>query len=90
MPPIWSSWPWVMQMPRMRSFFAFQVIEVGQDEVYAEHFFFGEAHAHVDQHDVFAVFDDGHIFADLAEAADGDKSYPVVGGSWVYRFRSLH
>jgi hypothetical protein len=50
---------------------AAQVGEVGQDEVDAHHLGRGEAQADVDEDDAVLVLDDGHVLADLPQAAEG-------------------
>ena len=49
-----------------------QVIEVGQDEVDAEVLVPREGQSGVDDDDPLVAFDDGHVLADLAQAAERD------------------
>ena len=64
--------------------FAFEVCDIGQYQVYAEHFFFGKAHAHINDNNVFAVFNYGHVLADLAQPADRYEPYIFGCGLRVY------
>ena len=49
-----------------------QVRHVGNDQVDAVHFLIREAKAAVDDDDILAVFEYGHILADLVETAKGN------------------
>ncbi len=69
-PPTWSSWPCVSTTALTR--FALEVADVGQDEVDAEVLVAREREAGVDDDDLVAVLVDGHVLADLAEAAERD------------------
>ena len=51
-----------------------QVGEVGQDEVDPEHLRGRELEPGVDDDDPAAVFDDGHVLADLAQPAERDDA----------------
>ena len=51
-----------------------QVGEVGQDQVDAEHLGSRERQPGVDDDDPAAVFDDGHVLADLPQPAEGDHA----------------
>ena len=53
---------------------AFEVGEVGQDEVDAEVLVAREGEPRVDHDPVLAVLEDGHVLPDLAEAAERDDS----------------
>ena len=73
-PPMWSSWPWV-------STIADDVVqpvpdrgEVREDHVDAGLVLLGEQHAAVDDQQLAGVLEDGHVAADLAEAAEGDDA----------------
>ena len=46
--------------------------QVGHHQVDAQQFGVREHHAAVDDDDVFAVADGGHVHAELAESAQGD------------------
>ena len=74
MAPIWSSCPWVMTMPRMRSSLPLQIGDIGDDQVHAELLGFGEGHAHIHDEDVVAIFDDGHVLADFPQTSEGDDA----------------
>ena len=49
-----------------------QIGEVGDDDINSRHPFIGEGHAAVDDEDVVAVLEDGHVLADLPHSAQGD------------------
>ena len=49
-----------------------QVRHVGNDQVDAVHFLIREAKTAVDDDDILAVFEYGHILADLVETAKGN------------------
>ena len=51
-----------------------EVGDVGDDEIDARHVLRGEDGADVDDDDVVLVFVDGHIFADLTQAAQGNDA----------------
>ncbi len=51
-----------------------QVGEVGQDEVDADHLGRREAQPDVDDDDPLVVLDDGHVLADLPQAAEGQDA----------------
>ena len=55
-----------------------QPADVGEDEVDAEHLVARELDAAVEDHDLAAVLDGGHVLADLAEAAERDDPWGVV------------
>ena len=55
------------------------VVEVRQDQVDAGVVVVGEQHAAVDDEQLAAVLDDGHVAADLAEAAERDDAHGAVG-----------
>ena len=69
---MWSSWPWVMKIALNLSRCCFDVGDVGDDEVDAEHLLVGEHEAGVDGDHVVAVLEQHHVLADLAETAEGD------------------
>ena len=46
-----------------------KITDVGNDQIDAGKFLVGEGKPRVDDDDVVAVFDGGHVFADLADAA---------------------
>ena len=71
-PPTWSSCPCVSTTALTR--FALEVGDVGQDEVDAEVLVAREREPGVDDDDVAAVLVDGHVLADLAEAAERDDA----------------
>ena len=56
-----------------------EVGEVGQDQVDAGLVVVGEEHAAVDDEQLAAVLEDGHVAADLAEAAERDDPHAAVG-----------
>ena len=59
-------------------------LEVGQDQVDAGLVLLGEQHAAVDDEELAAVLEDGHVAADLAEAAErGDAEGSGVEGGRV-------
>ena len=51
---------------------ALEVGRIRDDEVYAEHVVVRERDAAVDDDDISAVLDHGHVLADLVETAQGD------------------
>ena len=51
-----------------------QIGEVGQHEIDADHLGRGEAQADVDDDDAVVVLDDGHVLADLPQAAEGQDA----------------
>jgi hypothetical protein len=60
-----------------------QIGEIVDDDVDAEHFVIGEHQTAVDDDQVVASFDDRHVPADLAAAAEGhDANERLVGRSW--------
>ncbi len=73
-PPMWSSWPWVMTMPRTWSALSLQVAEVGDDQVDAPHIVLGDHHPDIDDQDVAAVLVQRHVLADFPQAAQGDDA----------------
>ena len=81
-PPMWSSCPWV-------STIGDDVVEpvpdrgeVGEDHVDAGLVLLGEQHAAVDDQQLAGVLEDGHVAADLAEAAEPDDAQTV---RWEFR-----
>ena len=54
------------------------ITHVRNDEVDAEHFFFGKHEAAVDGDHVVAVLEDDHVTADLAQAAEWDYAEAFV------------
>ena len=72
MAPMWSSWPWVMNRPRIRDLFLMRYDHVRDDAVDAVHVVAGEGHAAVHHDDLAAVLIGGHVLADLVETAQGD------------------
>ena len=55
-----------------------EVCDVGHDEVDAEHLLLGEHQAAVDDHDLVAVLEDGHVLADLADAAEWQDAQDLL------------
>ena len=53
--------------------------EVGEDDVDARLVLLGEQHAAVDDQQLAGVLEDGHVAADLAEAAQGDHAQAALG-----------
>ena len=53
----------------------FQVGDIGNDEVDAQHFLVGKAETAVNDDDVVLIFDDGQIFADLVQSAKRNDAY---------------
>ena len=51
-----------------------QVGHVGHDEVDAEHLFVGEHQAAIDHDDLVVRFENGHVLADFAHAAEGQDA----------------
>src|SRR6185369_13231268 len=49
-----------------------QVGDVGDDQVNAEHMRLGEHQAAIDDDDIIAVLENGHVQADLPQPAEGD------------------
>ena len=49
-----------------------QVGEVRDHQIHAVHFLIGEAYAAIDDDHVLAVFQDGDVFADLIQTAQGN------------------
>lgn len=47
-----------------------QIADIGDDQIDAGQFFVGESKPRVDDDDIVAVLDGGHVFADLAHAAE--------------------
>ena len=72
MAPMWSSWPWVSTSASTSSRRSRIGVEVGQDQVDAGVVLLGEEHAAVDDQQAAVVLEDGHVAADLAEAAERD------------------
>ncbi len=70
--PWWSSCPWVMTKAEHVVAAFEQPGDVGQHEVDAEHLVARELDAAVDDHDLPAVLDGGHVLADLTETAERD------------------
>src|SRR5690606_37297042 len=64
-----------------------EVREVGQDQVDARLLLLREEDAAVDDEDLAAVLEDGHVATDLAEAAEGDGPQGV--GGRLARFAGL-
>ena len=58
---------------------ALEVAEVGQDQVDARLVGLGEQDAAVDDEQAAVVLEDGHVAADLAEAAEGDGAQAAFG-----------
>ena len=50
-----------------------QIGKIRNHQVNAVHVFLGEAHAAVDDDHILAVFQDGDVFADLIQTAQGDN-----------------
>ena len=69
MAPMWSSCPWVMNMPRRSAVVLHQIADVGDDAVDAVHIVPGKGHAAVHDDDLAAVLIGGHVLADLIETA---------------------
>lgn len=51
-----------------------QVGDIGVHQIDAEHVAFGEHKPGVDHHNVAAIFERQHVFADLAEATQGNNA----------------
>ena len=66
---MWSSWPWVRMRARTCCLVLLEEGEVGHDQVDAQQLGFGEHHAAIDDDDVVAVADGGHVHAELAQSA---------------------
>ena len=54
-------------------------LEVGEDEVDAGVVVLGEEHSAVDEQQPTGVLEDGHVAADLTQAAQGDDPQPSFG-----------
>ena len=76
---MWSSWPWVSTMAVDVVEAVPDVVEVRQDQVDAGLEVLGEQHAAVDDQQPAGVLEDGHVAADLAEAAERDDAQPALG-----------
>ena len=70
---MWSSWPWVRTMPRTALAVFDEIGNVGDDDVDAEQFGFGEHESGVDDDDVVAPADGHAVHTELAQAAEGDN-----------------
>ncbi len=58
-------------------FLVLQVGRVGEEQIDPEHFFLGEPEPHVDDDDVLAALEDGHVLADLADAPEENDAHPI-------------
>ena len=76
---MWSSWPWVSTIADDLVEPVPDPGEVGQDHVDARLVLLGEEHAAVDDQQLAGVLEDGHVAADLAEAAQGDDAQAALG-----------
>ena len=56
--------------------------EVGQDQVHARLRVLREQHAAVDDEQPARVLEDGHVAADLTEAAESEQAQAVRGQGW--------
>ena len=83
--PMWSSWPWVRTMPRKRSPSSRRYVEVGNDDVDAEHLGVGEHDAAVDGDRRVVVLEDQAVEADLAEPAERDDAQRPSGAALIGR-----
>ena len=70
---MWSSWPWVMNMPRSFVLVGHKIGKIGDDQIDAVHVFLREAHAAVDHDHILPVLQDGTVLADLVKAAQRDN-----------------
>ena len=55
-----------------------QIGDIGNDQVNAEHVRFGKHQAAVDDDDILAVLEGGHVQPDLPETAEGDEPEPGI------------
>ncbi len=76
---MWSSCPWVRTIASIVVEPITDVAEVREDQVDAGLVGLGEQHAAVDDQQPAAVLEDGHVAADLAEAAEGDDPQTLFG-----------
>ena len=60
-----------------------EVGQVGHDQVDAQQLGFGKHHAGIDDDDVVAVADGGHVHAELAQPAQGDYLQLAISHSLV-------
>ena len=78
---MWSSWPWVRIRPRTWLLVLLEERQVGHHQVDAQQLGLGEHHPAIDDDDVVAVADGGHVHAELAQSAQGDYLQLLISHS---------
>ena len=76
MAPMWSSWPWVSTSASTASSRSRIASKSGRIRSTPGVVVLGEQHAAVDDEQAAVVLEDGHVAADLAEAAERDDPQP--------------
>ena len=53
----------------------FQIRDIGNYQVDAQHILIGKAESAVDDDDIVGIFHDGQVFTDLVQSAEGNDAY---------------
>ena len=77
--PMWSSWPWVSTIASMSSRRSSMARKSGRIRSTPGRVLGGEQHPAVDDEQPAVVLEDGHVAADLADAAERDDPQAALG-----------